>query len=244
MIKKILFMLAMLLVASPVMAQEYGAQTGVAKKIGEVRALGEARAGLKEKINVTREGVKEKVATVREKVREDVAVKRVETKEKVNAAREATKERLSKIRDDKKRGVADRIEKELSRLNIRMSGILEKAVKQIANVLKRVEERIEKVKNLGRDVAKVLPMVDVAKKAIVAVEEAVKAQSVKTYTISNPNDQTLRVESQKLKQLLKDDLQLIHELVKVARIAVHDVAVALGQVSKPITNELENKVGN
>ena len=41
MIKKILFMLAVLLVASPVMAQEYGAQTGVAQKIGEVRAFSE-----------------------------------------------------------------------------------------------------------------------------------------------------------------------------------------------------------
>jgi ABC-type transporter Mla subunit MlaD len=244
MIKKILFMLAVLLAASPVMAQDYGAQPVVAKKIGEVRALGEARADLKEKINVVREEAKEKVAAGREKIKEGAVVKRAETKEKVNAAREATKERLLKVRDAKKRSVVERTEKELARLNERMSGILGKAVKQIASVLKRIEERIEKVKSLGRNVENVLPMVDVAKKAIVAAEEALKAQSAKTYTISNPDDQTLRVDVQKLKQLLKDDLQLIHELIKTARTAVHDVAVALAQVSKPTINELENKAVN
>lgn len=231
MIKKLLFALALSAVALPAVAQESNVQSGVLApvKAVEVRALG------REDVRAVRGGAKEKVAAVREEIK----IKRDEAKENVAEKRAEMKERLVKVRDEKKRNALQRIEKEFARLNIHITGRLDKALSQIDRVLVRVNERVAKMKDAGRDVSSVALKVDAATAAITKAKDAVKAQAAKAYELAIADEAMLRDDVKALRESLRNDLKAVRDLVKVARAAVHDVAVALAQIPKlePVKND-------
>lgn len=160
--------------------------------------------------------------------------RREAAKEKVAAVRVEVKERLAKVRDDKKSAALLRVERELARLNARITEQLTKSLDQIDRVLARVTERINKAKEAGRDVSSLLLKVDAAKSAIASTRTALTAQTAKKYTVVVDAEDALRQNVQAAREMLRSDLKKVRDSVQAARAAVRDAAVAFAQIPKPV----------
>ncbi len=152
---------------------------------------------------------------------------------KVAGERAELKDRLAAVKDQRKKDAVQRAEKELAAANARMTAHFTNVLKQVRAVLGRINERITKAKEAGRDVSSVAPLVDVANAALAKADAAVVAQAAKTYTVTVTTEAGLRDAVRKAREALRADLEALRATGKAARTAVHDVAVALAQIPKP-----------
>jgi ElaB/YqjD/DUF883 family membrane-anchored ribosome-binding protein len=108
----------------------------------------------------------------------------------------------------------------------------------LEKVLEKIESRTAKAKLNGRDVRRVEEAIQKAHEAIEKAREAVKAQAEKVYQPPQiTTEENLKLDVGKLRQQLHDDLKAVEKLVKDARDAVRQAAVALAQI--PRVDELE-----
>ena len=98
---------------------------------------------------------------------------------------------------------------------------------QIREVLGRIGERLTKIEARGVNVAEVKTAIDAANRAIVAAEEAVKAQAAKSYPINVTTDANLRADVASAREAFNKDIRVVRDLVQAAREAVRKAAVAL-----------------
>jgi len=170
--------------------------------------------------------------------RNQVQSKREEMKTKIDALKEKLRERLRERISERKRAIVERIYERINALNERMTDHYMDVLDRLEKVLERIESRTAKAKLNGRDVRRVEEAIQKAHEAIEKAREAVKAQAEKVYQPPQiTTEANLKLDVGKLRQQLHDDLKAVEKLVKDARDAVRQAAVALAQI--PRVDELE-----
>jgi len=170
--------------------------------------------------------------------RNQVQSKREEMKTKIDALKEKLRERLRERISERKRAIVERIYDRINALNERMTDHYMDVLDHLEKVLERIESRTAKAKLNGRDVTSVESAIEKAHQAINTAREAVKAQAEKVYQPPQiTTEANLKLDVGKLRQQLHDDLKAVEKLVKDARDAVRQAAVALAQI--PRVDELE-----
>jgi hypothetical protein len=170
--------------------------------------------------------------------RNQIQNKREEMKTKIDALKEKLRERLRERIGERKRAIVEKIYDRINVLNERMTDHYMDVLDHLEKVLERIESRTAKAKLNGRDVTSVESAIEKAHQAINTAREAVKAQAEKVYQPPEiTTEANLKLDVGKLRQQLHDDLRAVEKLVKDARDAVRQAAVALAQIPK--VDELE-----
>jgi DNA repair exonuclease SbcCD ATPase subunit len=185
-----------------------------------------------------REEIQRLIEQNRIEFRNQVQNKREEMKTKIDALKEKLRERLRERISERKRTIVERIYDRINALNERMTDHYMDVLDHLEKVLERIESRTAKAKLNGRDVSSVEAAIEKAHQAINTAREAVKAQAEKVYQPPEiTTEGNLKLDVGKLRQQLHDDLKAVEKLVKDARDAVRQAAVALAQIPK--VDELE-----
>ena len=159
--------------------------------------------------------------------------KREEMKAKIEAFKEKLRTRLRERISEKKQKIVEKIYERVNALNERITNHYLDVLDHLEKVLERIESRTAKAKLNGRDVSQVEIAIEKAHKAIETAREAVKAQAEKVYEPPEiTTEENLKLEVGKLRKALHDDLKTVEKLVKDARDAVRQAAVALAQIPK------------
>jgi peptidoglycan hydrolase CwlO-like protein len=185
-----------------------------------------------------REEIQRQIEQNRIEFRNQIKAKREEMKAKIDALKEQLRERMKAKISEKKQKIVERIYERINALNERMTDHYMDVLDHLEKVLERIESRTAKAKLNGRDVTQVEAAIEKAHQAINAAREAVKAQAEKVYEPPEiTNEENLKLDVGKLRKQLHDDLKAVEKLVKDARDAVRQAAVALAQIPK--VDELE-----
>jgi DNA repair exonuclease SbcCD ATPase subunit len=185
-----------------------------------------------------REEIQRQIEQIRVEYRNQIQEKREEMKAKIDALKEQLRERLRERISERKRAIVERIYDRINALNERMTDHYMDVLDHLEKVLERIESRTAKAKLNGKDVSKVEEAIQKAHQAINTAREAVKAQAEKIYQPPEiTTEEKLKLDVGKLRQQLHDDLKAVEKLVKDARNAVRQAAVALAQIPK--VDELE-----
>jgi len=191
-----------------------------------------------EEFQQNREEIKRLIEQNRIEFRNQIQEKREEMKAKIKALKEQLREKLRERISERKQKIVERIYERINALNERMTDHYLDVLDHLKKVLERIESRTAKAKLNGRDVTQVEAAIEKAHGAIDTAREAVKAQAEKVYQPPEiTTEENLKLDVGKLRQQLHDDLKAVEKLVKDARDAVRQAAVALAQIPK--VDELE-----
>ena len=113
------------------------------------------------------------------------------------------KEKLAKIKDEKKRLVVEKLDTRFNEVN----------AKRTAQMTKHLNKMTEILGKVSGDVSS-------ASAAIKTAQDAVTAQSEKTYVITISSEANLKIDVGKVRSQLEADLKSVNELVIAARKAV------------------------
>jgi DNA repair exonuclease SbcCD ATPase subunit len=164
--------------------------------------------------------------------------KRDEMKAKIETLKEQLREKLQGKISEQKQKIVERIYERINALNERITNHYMDVLDRLEKVLERIESRTAKAKLNGRDVSSVETAIEKAHQAINNAREAVKTQAEKVYQPPQiTTEEKLKLDVRKLRQQLHNDLKAVEKLVKDARDAVRQAAVALAQIPK--VDELE-----
>jgi uncharacterized membrane protein len=171
-------------------------------------------------------------------IRNRIENKREEMKAKIDTFKDQLRARMREKISEKKQAVVERIYERVNDLNKRMTDHYLNVLDHLEKVLERIESRTAKAKINGRDVAQVETAIEKARQAINTARAAVEAQAEKVYPPPEiTTEENLKLDVGKLRKQLHDDLKAVEKLVKDARDAVREAAVALAQIPK--VDELE-----
>jgi DNA repair exonuclease SbcCD ATPase subunit len=185
-----------------------------------------------------REEIKKQIEQIRLEFRNQIQEKREEMKTRIEALKAQLREKLRERISERKREIVERIYNRINALNERITNHYMDVLDHLEKVLERIESRTAKAKLNGRDVSSVEAAIEKAHQAINTAREAVKAQAEKVYEPPEvTTEANLKLDVGKLRKQLHDDLKAIEKLVKDARDAVREAAVALAQIPK--VDELE-----
>jgi DNA repair exonuclease SbcCD ATPase subunit len=174
----------------------------------------------------------------RTELQNQIQNKRAEMKSRIEALKAQLRERLRERISERKREIVERIYDRINALNERMTDHYLDVLYRLEKILERIESRTAKAKLNGKDVSKVEEAIQKAHQAINTAREAVKTQAEKVYQPPEiTTEEKLKLDVGKLRQQLHDDLKAVEKLVKDARDAVRQAAVALAQIPK--VDELE-----
>lgn len=199
----------------------------------EIKAF---RQGAIDAIKQKREDLRQALEQARADFKNAIDLKRAEVRDKIKTKREELKLKLQKIKDERKRQVVEKVDSQLDALNARWVSQSTQALEQIEDVLGRVATRTDEIESGGKNVSDVRVAIENARSAIAASRSAIGAQAGKTYTILINKEGTLKQDVGVARQALHADLVSMRETVKTARDAVHNVAIALGQIVNPQIN--------
>jgi len=171
-------------------------------------------------------------------IRENIQKKREERKVKIDALKEQLREKIKQKISAKKQEIVERVYERINALNDLITNHYLNVLDRLEKILERIESRTAKAKLNGKDVSQVETAIEKAHQAINSAREAVKTQAEKVYQPPEiTGEEKLKLEVGKLRKQLHDDLKAVEKLVKEARDAVRQAAVALAQIPK--VDELE-----
>ena len=173
--------------------------------------------------------------------RNQIREKRQEMKAQIEALREQFRDRLKARIDERKQVIVERIYERINALNEIITNHYLDILDRLEKILERIESRATKAELNGIDVTQVEAVIEKAHQAINTAREAVKTQAEKIYQPPEiTSEENLRLDVGKLRQQLHDDLKAVEKLVKEARNAVREAAVALAQIPKVDALEVPN----
>ncbi|MDP2637198.1 MAG: hypothetical protein Q8P03_01135 [bacterium] len=185
-----------------------------------------------DRFKIQRQEAETQLRAKKVELQDRVKTAREEMKSKIEAKRVELKDRLQSIRDEKKQQTVERVYDKVNQLNERMTLHFMNALTQIEEVLGRVESRADKAEANGLDVSAARAAIAAAETAIQSARTAVEAQAGKTYSFTVTTEEDLRSDVGQARKTLHDDLTAVREIVRAARDAVRQAAVALAQIPR------------
>ncbi len=209
--RKIIALLALLAVATPALALERGPQYPERAMKQAVKVeRGEAKTVAREKISVAKE--------VFSKVRED--------------AKKELKTKLAKIKDTRKRDAVQRIDDNIAALNKKITEHDTGVLSKLSATLGRISERADRAATKGVDVVAAKTAIADAKTAISNANASIKTQAEKVYKLEVADEATLKQKVGEIRQMLRNDLTALFDVVKGSRELVRKAATTLAQTPR------------
>jgi len=168
-----------------------------------------------------------------ERIKAKMIENQEELKLKIQEKREEFKEKLQKIKDERKQEIAERTDEELAKVNQNSTARMSLAIGKLEVLLDKFATRAATQKTEGKDTAEVDTAIVVAKDAITDAKDAVATQAAKEYTADLSDETNLKNSFGQTMSELREDLKATHDIVKLAKQKVMDVARALAKLRMP-----------
>lgn len=220
------FLLTILALFSIGLAPAY-AQDGADDSRSEMK---KDRDTFKADMRKDRDDFKAEMDAKRDQFKKEVEAKRKSFKAEAEANRNAFKAKIQSINDSRKKTIAQNLDTKLASINEARTEHMSEALIRLQEILNRLIDRTNEAKANGADTASVETAINSAKTAITNAQSAVATQKAKTYTASITDEASLGASFKTTIQLLRSDLQTVHNSVKAAKTAVKQVAVELAKV--------------
>lgn len=219
------------------------AVTGESRTKVATTTWAEMKQAAKERMEATREEAKTRVKAVRE-----------EAKERMTEKREKASKRLADIQDKTKRQMAEKVARQLEKLNATWTDHFMDLLNRYDEVVEKMQDRANAAAGKGKEVTVANATIELARVAIENTRTAVTAQAAKVYTLdatvvtvststTTPDGQGelmqgLRKAFQEVHRTLFADLFALRDgPMKNVRRAVQDALQALGKVPKVDDND-------
>jgi vacuolar-type H+-ATPase subunit I/STV1 len=144
--------------------------------------------------------------------------------------REAFKAKLESLKDVRKKIAVERLDLRLSTINQNATQRLSLAIEKLEKLLDKFSQRVDTAKTEGKDTAEADSAVLAAELAIDEAKIAVASQSAREYPAEIIDEATLKNTVGKEVSDLRNDLKLVHDVVKNAKQKVMDVARAVAKL--------------
>jgi NACalpha-BTF3-like transcription factor len=218
----VLFLLA--LAPTTILAQSNNRPNPRAKTASSTADLKTQRQGAVQDFKAQRASASAEFKARLKDAREDFKTRKETIKDSFQA-------KLALIRNENKKLVAGNLLDMLNAINERRSQHFADRLEQISKVLEKISSRKDKVAATGKNLTSVETAIASASAAIASAETSVASQSAKTYTINFSAESNLKTGAQTARNLLKNDLKLVHDQVVAARRSVVNALQALVAVS-------------
>ncbi len=176
-----------------------------------------------------REAVMQKLET-----RKDTIANKIAAMKDTLASREAAlKAKLLAFKDQRKAQAAERINTNLNKINENQTAQMQQHLTKMSVILAKLETRVNSGSTDVKDPIAAKAAIANSRAAIATASSAVNDQSQKDYTITVTSESQVRLDAQKMRDLLKTDIMGVRKLVIDAK---QSVAEAI-QISKSGTKE-------
>ncbi len=180
---------------------------------------------------------KKEVASQRKENKENLISLTLEKKEEMRAEflakREEFQTKLQSLRDQRKKLIVERIDKRLATINQNWAQRMTASITKLEALLEKFSARVDTLKTEGEDTTEAETKIAEAESAIQAAKDAVETQEAKEYVADLTDEAKLRSTVGESMSGLRKDLKAAHDVVKVAKQKVMDVARALAKISPP-----------
>ena len=139
--------------------------------------------------------------------------------------------RTAQITDQTKEMVMERVNAQMNKVNEKMTAMWQRLIDRMQTLVEKLQTRINELATAGKDVAAAQTALDEASAALTAAETAVAAQADKEYVIEFTDENGLRVGATTAKTTLRTDLKAVQDLIKEARIQLHEALLAVKEVA-------------
>lgn len=171
----------------------------------------------------------------RESLKNDIQEKKLEMRQEIQAARAEYKASLKQIKDARKKTIIESVDQKLIKANQKSTDHFLLAIVKLENLLKKFSDRASLLKQSGKDTSDVDAAIVAARDAISDAKNAVSEQAAKEYTFQITDESTLKANLGQTMKLLRSDLKATHDVVKLAKQKVIDVARALAKLKPDVT---------
>jgi Skp family chaperone for outer membrane proteins len=185
---------------------------------------------LRGEVQRVKEELRQDLKEKRESFRKEIQNKQQELRQKVEARQKVLKEELSKIKDERRRIAVEKIDRQLGELNERLVNHFADTLDRLEEALSRISARTDLAEKQGLKTAEVRVAINKALASIEASRSAIKLQAGKTYTLTITGDDNLRVQVDKARLALKDDLAKVRQTLIAAKEAVRQAGASLAQI--------------
>lgn len=181
------------------------------------------REAIKEKIDARKVVVQQKIETRKENIENKITAMR----EKIASHEAAFKARLAAFKDKRKARIAERVNTNLNKINQNYTERMKKHLETMSAILDKLEARVNSNSPDIKDPTVAKAAIAEARAKIAAATTAVDAQAQKDYTITVTTESKIRADAQKMRDLLKTDIQdLRKQLIDAKQSVANAIRIA------------------
>lgn len=157
----------------------------------------------------------------------------IQTKRETVEAKHAEREdaflaKIAAFKDDEKTVIIQRVEKNLTTVNMNRTTVMSNHLSTMASILGRMSE---KASTTDKDTTGVMNLIAEAETKVTEAMASVTAQTTKTYTITITNgEKNLKADATLARKTLETDLKAAQNKVGVARESIRTAAKELGKL--------------
>ena len=141
--------------------------------------------------------------------------------------------KLKTIRDTRKQTIVANITDKMTLVNKRRTDFWKEVLSKLSAVLARAKNKVNELKNGGKDTANIDSAIAAADSAIAAAQAAVDAQAGKAYTINITTESLLKTNVGQAISGEEADLKAVRQSIEAAYKAVSGVIKLLKQLGNP-----------
>ncbi len=147
------------------------------------------------------------------------------------AQKDEFKKKLGEFKDKKKQSLTARVNAKLGDVNTKRTAKMNGYLTKLEGVLEKLTTRSSDLKAKGKNTSSADAKLATVRTTIDAAKAAVNAQAGKSYTLTITSEATVKADVGSATKGLQTDLQTTYSLVKAAKSAVKDAALALKALS-------------
>lgn len=197
----------------------------------------------KEGLNQFRANTAVKKEEVKNTLKTEVENRRAALEENIAAKKEELRGKLTAIKDERKKAVIENIETKFHEINTRLTQNFAKMADQMEEILNRIENRLQALKERNIDITASENSVLKAKSALEIARAAITAQAEKIYSVADviTAENKAKQNIGDLRKKIGDDLKTVKKSLDDAKQAIID---ALKSIPNPTSQATSTDVTN
>lgn len=223
--RSLLFLIAIFALTGTIVSAETISSTESAKNrftTERSKTLEDRKSSLAQRVSITKERNQD-IRTLIQSRKEELSLE-------IKKEREEFKAKVAELKNQKKKLIAQDVDLKLNAINLASTNRMTTGIGKLEKLLDKFSSRSARIKAQGSDTTTVDAAIASAESAIADAKTAITEQAAKEYTADITDETTLKNDFGKTMKTLRADLKATHDVLKLAKQRVIDVARALAKL--------------